>query len=92
MMDTLLSRGSQQLASQSQVAFAEFQFFKYLANEEVQEGGFDESTVIDPTLLRQHDGKLGYLKSQMEINPTEVNVYALVDEIRERKHIDEIFQ
>ena len=49
-------------ASKSQVAFAEFQYYKYLANEDMQEG-LTVDTVIDDSMLRQHDGKLGYLKS-----------------------------
>ena len=74
------------------MAYAEFQYFKYLVAEEVAEGTFTEGMEIDPTLLRQHDGKLGFLKSQMELDPTEENVYALVDEIRERHRIDSVFE
>ena len=61
-----------------------------MADEELHED-YSEVTQIDETKLRQRNGKLGYLKSQMEKNPTEKNVFALVDEIRGRNEIDRIF-
>ena len=47
---------------------------------------------MDETTLRQQDATLSSLKSQMELNPTEGNVYKLVDEIQDRKRIDSIFE
>ena len=35
-----------------------------------------------PTTIRQRDAKLAFLKSQMEIDPTEYNVKELTDEIK----------
>ena len=49
-------------------------------------------TRIDETQVRQRDGKLSYLKSQLDLNPTQGNVYALVDEISERKMVERIFK
>ena len=76
------------LASKSQVAYAEFELQKYLAHEEL---GELFSSEVDETQVRQEDGKLSYLKSQMEKTPTENNVYALVDELTLRKKIDYVF-
>ena len=49
---------------------------------------FDE---VDETQVRQEDGKLSFLKSQMEKEPTSNNVDALVGELATRKKIDYAF-
>ena len=41
--------------------------------------------------MKQRDGKLSYLKNKMEREPTQNNVYALVDEIKDRRQIEKVF-
>ena len=51
----------------------------------------DAESILHPKQVRQRDSKLDWLNSKMEANPTENNVYALVDELRDRHKIDRIF-
>ena len=53
--------------------------------------GVSNATEIDESSVRQHDGQLSYLKSQMEKNPSKKNVQALIDELRNREKIEQIF-
>lgn len=88
-------------ASKSQLAFAQFQYYQYLNDSEIlhatangleKPSPYTERSSFDETQVRQRDGKLSYLKSQMDRNPTKGNVYALVDEINDRKVIERIFR
>ena len=88
-------------ASKSQLAYAEFQYYKYLShqdddpslsNNDSETMSYTEMTKIDETSVRQRDGKIVYLKSQLDRTPTQGNVYALVDEIKDRHMIEHIFQ
>ena len=45
----------------------------------------------EPSQVRQRDGRLSYLKSKMEKEPTKNNVFALVDELQDRKKTDIIY-
>ena len=78
-----------QLASQQQFDFAELQYYKYLSNDDFINDA--EIEMFDDTSVRQEDARLSYLKNQMEKQPTENNVYALVDEITQRKTVDDLF-
>ena len=79
-------------ASVAEVAFARYSYFKYLHSEDVAMGNensfFDASKYEDPTSVPQHDGKITYLKSTMEKNPSHNNVYGLIEELEDRKHLD----
>ena len=72
-------------ASVAEVAYARYSYFKYLHSEDVAMGKensmFDTSMYEDPAMVPQHDGKLSYLKSTMDKNPSQNNVYELIEEL-----------
>ena len=52
---------------------------------------FDVNQFEDPVTVKQQDGKLSYLKSKLDKNPSRNNVYGLLDELKDRKHLDKAY-
>ena len=83
-------------ASAVELAYARYQFFKYLHNEEVTDGVsnaiFDINQFEEIDSFKQQDGKLSYLMNRLDKNPSRNNVYGLLDELDSRKHLDTLYK
>ena len=80
-------------ASVAEVAYARYAYHKYLSADEgfmSQQNSFF-GNYEDPVTVPQHDGRLSYLKSTMDKDPSTNNVYGLIDELEDRKHVDDVF-